>query len=384
MGSLSVHNLFRQVRSGVYDSEDARFGDLDALVADTITRLFEQMAESEVEHRLGAKLYERSATRQGHRNGSRKRRAQLSFTTITVRIPRMRQEGFVPSFLERNRRAVATTEKWVERAFLCGISRAEIIRLMESTTGCRPSDTLLRRVHEELDRRTGQFRRRPLTGSYEYLFLDAAWVKDIVGAKARRICILTAVGVTSQGEREILGFQRAQRESAASWTLFLQDLMARGLSNSVSLGTLRLVISDEHEGIKKAAEDTFGDVRHQLCWAHRCRNLFEAANKLDRKEMAKSLRPIYQAALPLLPLSLPSTSSSASGANDIRISWPTPRRTLATCRRSSTVPSCTGSTCERATPSSGYSSSCGGPVSDAERSPTANRATGWWAASTCG
>ena len=295
MASVSVPEFFRQARSTVSDSEGARFGDIDALIADTVTCLFEQMAESEVERRLGARLYERSPARQGHRNGSRRRRAQLSFTTVTIRIPRLREEGFVPSFLERNRRAISTTERWVERAFLCGISRAEVIRLLEGATGCRPSEPLLRRVQAQLDERVQQFRSRPLTGSYEYLFLDAAWVKDIVGMNARRICILTAVGVTTDGKKEILGFARAQRECAASWTRFLQELMARGLCHCVSSGTLRLVISDEHEGIKKAVEDTLGDVRHQLCWAHRCRNLFEAVSKADRKEMAQSLRRIYQA-----------------------------------------------------------------------------------------
>ena len=85
MASLSVRDLFRQARSSVSDPEDARYGDLDALVADGITCLFERMAESEVEQRVGVKLYERGPARQGHRNGYRKRSAQLSFTKVTMR-----------------------------------------------------------------------------------------------------------------------------------------------------------------------------------------------------------------------------------------------------------------------------------------------------------
>jgi len=86
---------------------------------------------------------------------------------------------------------------------------------MESTTGCRPSETLLRRVQGELDKRVKQFRERPLTKRYQYLFLDAAWAKDLVGLSATRVCIMTAMGVTESGEKEILGFERTPMRTRA-------------------------------------------------------------------------------------------------------------------------------------------------------------------------
>lgn len=291
MASLAVREFMRQARASAFDAEDARYGDLDAATADAVTSLLESLAESEVERRVGVKLRERGPLRQAHRNGYRLRQAQLSFTVVRIRIPRLREGGFVPSFLLRNRRAVETTERWVERAFLCGISRAEIIRLLESTTGCRPSEGLLGRVRERLDGLARQFRERRLTGRYIYLFLDAAWVKDIVGLGARRICILCAIGVTAEGKREILGFVREPRECQAGWSRFLGSLIERGLDPCA----VELVISDEHEGIKAAVQEKLGDVRHQYCWAHRCRNIFEAVKKADRKEMVGSLRSVYQA-----------------------------------------------------------------------------------------
>jgi len=291
MSSVSLHGLFGQARSAVSDLEDSRFGDLDSMMADSIRCLLEQMAVSEVEHRVGAKLYERSGSRQAHRNGYRSRRAQVSFTTVTVRIPRIREEGYVPTFLERNQRAVSVVERWIERAFLCGVNRAEIIRLMESTTGCRPSEGVLRRVQGHLDEQVRQFQQRPLTEPYIYLFVDAAWVKDIVGLGARRICVLCALGVTASGKREILGFVREPRECAAGWSRFLGSLLSRGLDRSA----LKLVISDEHAGIKSAVLEQLGDVAHQYCWAHRCRNIFEAVRKADRNQMVLDLRRVYQA-----------------------------------------------------------------------------------------
>jgi transposase-like protein len=170
--------------------------------------------------------------------------------------------------------------------------RADVIRFMEDTTGCRPSDKLISRVQEDLDRQAKAFKQRQLKGRYVYLFLDAAWVKDIVGINASRVCILTAVGITGAGEKEILGFERAQRENESSWRGFLSRLRQRG----VDPGQLQLLISDEHKGLAAAAAEVFGDVAHQLCWAHRVRNIFKAIAKSDRSAMIDGLRAIYAAA----------------------------------------------------------------------------------------
>jgi putative transposase len=291
MASLTLSQLFRQVRDSVSDPEDERFGDLDAHFADSITCLLEAMALSEVERRAGAKLRERSPSRVDHRNGYRRRMVQTAYQSVTIRIPRLRGSGFIPSFLEPCRRAVKRTEHWVERAYLSGIGRAEIVRLMEQVTGCRPSEGLLNRVQEQLDERSKAFKERPLEKPYAYLFLDAAWVKDIVGSYAGRICVLTAIGVTLDGTKEVLGFERVKQESESSWRGFLTRLVARGLCPSL----LSLVISDAHKGLLGAVPEVLGDVAHQLCWAHRCRNIYEAVERCDRKEMVQALRRIYRA-----------------------------------------------------------------------------------------
>ena len=291
MLSLSLKELFRQGRQVVWDSQNTGWGDLDSLMADAVCSLFENMAISEVEHRVGAKLYERGSLRQNYRNGTRERTVQTSFATIRIKIPRLREGGFIPMFLEPRRRAVDVTERFVGQAFMCGVSRAEIIRLMQSTTGCRPSDGLLRNVQSELDKLAGDFRTRQLLGRYEYLFLDAAYAKDLVGGKSRSICIMTAVGVTENGCKEVLGFERVVKESEAGWSRFLKGLVARGLD----ISAIHLVISDEHRGILRAVEEVLGDVPHQLCWAHRIRNISDALKKSDRPEVMKYLRPIYTA-----------------------------------------------------------------------------------------
>jgi len=292
MASITLREVLRQTRELVSDPEDRLYGDLDSTMADAIICMFERIALSEVEKRSGVRIYERSDSRADYRNGYRKRQVQTSFTTVTIRIPRLRGQGYVPSFLEPGHRAIASVEDWVGKALLVGLRRADLIRFMEELTGCRPSDKLIARVQEDLDRQAKAFKERPLDGKYEYLFLDAAWVKDIVGVRASRVCILTAVGITEDGEKEILGFERARIENGSAWTGFLTRLKERGLDPS----GLRLVISDEHKGIIAAVGEVLGDVPHQLCWAHRVRNILKATQKIDRHELVEGLRAIYKAA----------------------------------------------------------------------------------------
>ena len=291
MGSISLRGIVEKAACRIGSAEDLVWGDLNSAMAGMTKVLLEVLAESEVERRAGARLHERGESRSDYRNGYRTRTAQLSYQVVEIRIPRLRGQGFVPSFLEPNHRAIAQVEGWVDKAMMAGLGRSEVIRLMESTTGCRPSNTVLKRVQVELDKRVKEFRERPLRGRYEYLFLDAAWAKDIVGVNATRICIMTAVGITYTGEKEILGFERTRIENESGWRGFLGRLVSRGLKTS----DLTLVISDEHLGLLNAASEVLGDVPHQLCWAHRMRNVRKAVNVGDRKAVVAGLGDVYKA-----------------------------------------------------------------------------------------
>jgi putative transposase len=292
MASITLKQVLEQTRELVSDPEDRLYGDLDASMADAIKCLLERIAVSEVERRVGVRLYERGESRADYRNGYRERAVQTPYRTVTIRIPRLRDNGYVPSYLEPGHRAIAEVEDWVSKALLVGMHRADIIRFMEDTTGCRPSDKLIARVQEDLDLQAKSFKERQLKGRYVYVFLDAAWVKDIVGINASRVCIMTAVGITETGEKEILGFERAQRENESGWRGFLSRLVQRGVDPRL----LKLVISDEHKGLAAAVAEVFGDVAHQLCWAHRVRNIFKTIDKGDRSAMIDGLRAIYAAA----------------------------------------------------------------------------------------
>jgi transposase-like protein len=125
------------------------------------------------------------------------------------------------------------------------------------------------RTGNYLDAAAQAFKHRPLTKVYKYLFLDAMCVKVKEGRFATERMVPLAVGIDEFGYKEVIGFCRSRRESAAAWRRLLSNLVERGLDYN----SLDLVISDEAKGIALAIDDVFGDVPHQLCWAHRMTNL---------------------------------------------------------------------------------------------------------------
>ena len=118
MRSIASVDVMRQVLSQIEDPEHLLWGDLDQASAGLMKVFLEALAVSEVEARVGARLYERGPGRRDYRNGYRERRVQTSYATVTVRIPRLRGQGYVPSVFERDRRAIPEVEGWVLRAQL--------------------------------------------------------------------------------------------------------------------------------------------------------------------------------------------------------------------------------------------------------------------------
>ena len=294
MRSVTVLSSLRQMASQFGDPEDKLYGDVGAGVADVMRCVLEAASVSEIERRVGFRLHERGTAdrvRPDYRNGYRERVVQLSMTSVVVRLPRLRLGGFVPGFLVRRERAVRQVDEWVYQAMLSGVSRSELCRLLEGLTGFVPSPKLLSRVDAVLDAEVKRFKERRLSDRYSYLFLDAAWVKDLVGSSVGRVCVLMAVGVTDGGRKEILGFERVKQETVSSWRGFLMRLVSRGLDRRA----LWQVISDEHKGLLEAVPEVLGDVPHQLCWAHRMRNVRGAVTVADRSKVVCDLRTVYRA-----------------------------------------------------------------------------------------
>lgn len=293
MAILAFETLPTQLCALGQDAETRRFGDLDEAVSATVRQVLETSFLWEAEQRVGAPFYGRTPGRRDQRNGYRFRSLVTRYGLLEkIAVPRLRGENFVPSLLTKHQRVLFDVEEIIAKCLLCGASRTEVSLMLAHQFGYPPAESLLARVERLLEAQAKLFKNRPLTKRYVYLFLDGLSVTLREGLRARKRTVLVAVGITEEGFKEVLGFERVARENANAWEGFLSRLVGRGLDRS----SLELVISDEAGALVTAVPLVLGDVAHQLCWAHRMRNAYETVSKSDRKAVIADLRQVYRAA----------------------------------------------------------------------------------------
>lgn len=292
MAILSLESMFKQLENWGQDPEDSRYGDLSEAVLSNLKWTLEASFEWEARHKTGCSLYARVGDRIDYRNGYRTRDILTRFGRLKdVRVPRLRHSGFVPSLLARGRLALPDVEELVAKCLLCGANRREVVEMLTLVLGYPPCGSLIQRVQSQLDRQAEEFRSRPLTKRYKYLFIDALVVQIRDGRLAKECMVLVAAAIDEQGIKEVIGYTRNRTESGAAWRRLLNQLVERGLDYE----GLELVISDNSSAIAAAVEDVFGDIAHQLCWAHRMANLADAVREPDRAECVEDLRQVYKA-----------------------------------------------------------------------------------------
>ncbi len=172
-------------------------------------------------------------------------------------------------------------------AYLLGVSTRKVEDLVQTLGIERLSKSQVSELAKELDGVVKSFRERPLAGPYKYVWLDALFVKCREAGRIVNVACLVAVGVNSDGRREILGLDVVAEEDGAGWLAFLRSLRARGLKN------VELVISDAHPGLKDAIASVLRGAAWQRCRTHFIRNLLTKVPKVAHGIVATFVRTIF-------------------------------------------------------------------------------------------
>ncbi|MBX3355430.1 MAG: IS256 family transposase [Phycisphaeraceae bacterium] len=245
---------------------------------------------TEREQVLGARPHERTPERRGHANGFKPKSLKTRVGTLTVQVPKTRGIDFYPSALERGVRS--------ERALLCalaemyvqGVSTRRVTAVLEELCGLEISSAQVSRATAELDDELEAWRTRPI-GEVRYLILDARYEKVRHAGTVISTAVLVATGVLADGRRTILGVSVARSEAEVHWRAFLRSLLERGMHG------VRLVVSDDHEGLRAAREAVLTGIPWQRCQFHLMRNAMAYVPKIgQRNEVAQELKTILNAA----------------------------------------------------------------------------------------
>jgi transposase-like protein len=249
--------------------------------------LSQALMETEVAGLIGAERHERTGERTAYRNGSRLRTWDTRVGTIELAIPKIRPGTYFPSLLEPRRRAEQALLAVVQEAYVHGVSTRKVDDLMRALGLEGISKSEVSRICGELDTAVAAFRTRALTGEHRYLWVDATYHKVRVDGRVVSQATVVAIGVTTNGDRQVLGLDVGPSEDRAFWTAFLRSLVKRGLHG------VRLVVSDAHEGLKQAIATVLSGTTWQRCRVHFMRNLLATVPQGTRDAIAAVVRTIF-------------------------------------------------------------------------------------------
>lgn len=249
--------------------------------------LAQALMDTEVTALVGAERHERTEDRTGYRNGSRVRTWDTRLGTIDLAIPKVRTGTYFPSLLQPRRRAEQALLTVVQEAYVHGVSTRKVDDLVKALGLDGISKSEVSRICAELDPVVEAFRTRPLVGEHPYVWLDATCHKVRIDGRVVSQATVVAIGVTLDGERQILGVDVGASEEGGFWTAFLRSLVKRGLTG------VRLVISDAHEGLKQAISTVLSGTTWQRCRVHFMRNLLATVPQVMREPIAAIVRTIF-------------------------------------------------------------------------------------------
>ena len=258
----------------------------DDIVRELLGHVAERLMDFEIEQRCGASYGERSDDRSNSRNGYRERRWETRAGTLDLRIPKLRQGSYFPGFLEPRRTAEKALVAVVQEAYIQGVSTRSVDDLVKAMGMSGISKSQVSRLCAEIGERVNAFLKRPIEGDWPYLWLDATYVKVRQGGRIVSVAVIIAVGVNTDGVREILGVAVGPSEAEPFWLQFLRSLSHRGLSG------VKLVISDAHLGLKGAIAKVF-KATWQRCRVHFMRNALAFAGKGQRQVVLALIQTVF-------------------------------------------------------------------------------------------
>ena len=262
------------------------------LLSDLTKNVLETALEAELDDHLGYPHGARDGkTSANERNGHRSKTVTTEAGPVTIGVPRDRDGTFEPVIVKKRQRRLGGVDQIVLSLTARGLTSGEVSAHLAEVYGASVSKETISRITDQVLEEMAEWQNRPLDRIYPVLFIDAIRVKVRDGQVANKP-FYVAVGVTTTGHRDILGIWAGPAgggEGAKYWLGILTEIKNRGVEDVL------ICCCDGLKGLPDAVNATWKDTLVQTCVVHLIRNTFRYASRKYWDQIAKDLRPIYQA-----------------------------------------------------------------------------------------
>jgi transposase-like protein len=260
---------------------------LGELVRGTVEETLNKLLDAEADQLCNAARYERTEARKDTRAGHYQRSLHTKAGEVSLKVPKLREHKFETAIIERYRRRESSVEEALIEMYLAGVSVRRVEDITQALWGTRVSPGTVSNLNQKIYKRIDKWRNRPIDQEFAYLYLDGIVLKRTWADEVRNVSVLVAIGVDSDGFRQVLGVREGAKEDKAGWSGFLRHLKKRGLKN------VKLIISDACLGLVESWGDFFPTAKWQRCIVHFYRNVFTVVPRGKVKSVARMLKAIH-------------------------------------------------------------------------------------------
>lgn len=274
-----VSNYFNQMVANFLYSDDP--------LLEMLKWLLTEFMKAESEAIVGSEKNKHSKDRTTYFSGYRARRFDTRLGTCYLLVPKLRNGGYVPFFLQEKKRSETALISLIQEAYINGVSTRKMERLARSLGIEGLSAAHVSEITKGLNDEVLKWRTRTLDKAYPVLWVDALYEKIRQDGRIISSAVLIIQGLTYEGNREVLAIEPMLDESEASWKTVMDNLKARGLEK------VWLVVSDAHQGIQNAVKKSFLGSQWQRCKVHFMRNVLARIPHKEKKRFAQGLKQIW-------------------------------------------------------------------------------------------
>ena len=290
--STKKHEVPEELLSGLlasYKKPEDLIGE-NGLLKQLTKLLVEKALDAELTEHLGHDRHEAVANASGNtRNGKSKKTLKGEFGELPIEVPRDRHGSFEPQLIPKHQTRWNGFDDKIISLYARGMTVREIQAHLQEMYGTEVSPSLISSVTDAVSEEVKAWQARPLDPIYPIVYLDCIHVKVREGA-VRVKAVYLAIGITMQGNKEVLGLWLAQTEGSKFWLQVVTELRNRGVQD------IFIACVDGLKGFPEAIEAVFPKTVVQLCIVHMVRHSLNYVSWKRRKEVAADLRHIYQAA----------------------------------------------------------------------------------------